>query len=75
MRPSACVNCGKTGYGIAAATIGECSRLLELELALFPRTRVFPPYLQAGPSFTMEKTERTRIAEDIAAALREASGS
>lgn len=108
------VKCGKTGYGIKAGTIEECSRLLEAELALFPAAqvyllmgdvaikglnyiakrqgegrviptgstykirgeayyyrgaRVFPSYLQAGPSFFIEKSKRKMIAEDIAAAL------
>ncbi len=31
--------------------------------------RVFPSYLQAGPSFCIEKSKRRMIAEDIAAAL------
>jgi len=31
---------------------------------------VFPSYLQAGPSFFIEKSKRRMIAEDIAAALR-----
>ena len=31
--------------------------------------RAFPSYLQAGPSFFIEKTKRTMISEDIAAAL------
>lgn len=31
--------------------------------------RVFPSYLQAGPSFFIEKSKRRMIAEDIAAAL------
>jgi uracil-DNA glycosylase len=35
------VKCGKTGYGIRAGTIRECSRLLEEELALFPGVKVF----------------------------------
>ena len=30
------VKCGKTGYAIKAATIKECSLILEQELALFP---------------------------------------
>ncbi|KPK69321.1 hypothetical protein AMJ82_05930 [candidate division TA06 bacterium SM23_40] len=109
------VKCGKTGYGIKAATIKECSSLLEKELGLFPKTkvlmlmgdvaikavnyiakragegrvipagstykirgqeyffqgkRVFPSYLQAGPSFFIEKSKRRMIAGDIAAALR-----
>ena len=108
------VKCGKTGYGIRAATIKECSLLLEQEIALFPNvqafmlmgdvaikainyvarrasegrvipagstykirgkeysfrgTRAFPSYLQAGPSFFIEKSKRRMIAEDIAAAL------
>jgi len=33
------VKCGKTGYGIQAETIRECSLLLEKELALFPRLK------------------------------------
>lgn len=32
--------------------------------------RVFPSYLQAGPSFFIEKSKRRMIAEDIAAGLR-----
>ncbi len=108
------VKCGKTGYGIKAGTVEECSRILEAELALFPAVqvyllmgdvaikglnyiakrqgqgrvipagstykirgeayhhrgaRVFPSYLQAGPSFFIEKSKRRMIAEDIAAAL------
>jgi uracil-DNA glycosylase len=108
------VKCGKTGYGIKAATIEQCSHILEQELALFPNTkslmlmgdiairainsiakrvgerrvipsgstykirgqeyrfrgkRAFPSYLQAGPSFFIEKSKRRMIAEDIAAAL------
>jgi uracil-DNA glycosylase len=108
------VKCGKTGYGIKAATIKECSLILEEELALFPNAqafllmgdvaikaintiakragegrvipagstykirgreyffrgrRAFPSYLQAGPSFFIEKSKRRMIAEDIAAAL------
>jgi uracil-DNA glycosylase len=109
------VKCAKTGYGIQADTIRECSLLLEKELLLFPSVkvlmlmgdvavkalnyiaqragekrvipagstykirgqkyffrnmRVFPSYLQAGPSFFIEKSKRRMIAEDIAAALR-----
>lgn len=108
------VKCGKTGYGIKASTIKECSLILEKELALFPDVKVFmlmgdvaikainyiarrageervipagstykirgqkyfirgkrafPSYLQAGPSFFIEKSKRRMIAEDIAAAL------
>jgi hypothetical protein len=109
------VKCGKTGYGIVAATIKTCSLLLERELALFPDVqayllmgdvairalnyiarrageprvvpagstykirggeyrfrgaRAYPSYLQAGPSFFIEKSKRAMIAEDIASALR-----
>lgn len=32
--------------------------------------RVFPSYLQAGPSFFIEQTKRRMIAEDIAAAMK-----
>ena len=35
----------------------------------FRGLRVFPSYLQAGPSFYIEKSKRRMIAEDIAAAL------
>jgi uracil-DNA glycosylase len=35
----------------------------------FRQRRVFPSYLQAGPSFFIEKSKRRMIAEDIAAAL------
>lgn len=36
----------------------------------FRGLRVFPSYLQAGPSFFIEKSKRRMIAEDIAAALK-----
>jgi uracil-DNA glycosylase len=36
----------------------------------FRGARVFPSYLQAGPSFFIEKKKRRMIAEDIAAGLR-----
>ena len=36
----------------------------------FRGARAFPSYLQAGPSFNIEKSKRRMIAEDIAAALR-----
>ena len=109
------VKCGKTGYGIKASTIRECSLILEKELNLFPEVKVFmlmgdvaissinsiarragegrvipagstykirkqnylfrgkrafPSYLQAGPSFFIEKSKRKMIAEDIREALR-----
>jgi uracil-DNA glycosylase len=35
----------------------------------FKDARAFPSYLQAGPSFFIEKSKRRMIAEDIAAAL------
>jgi len=35
----------------------------------FREKRAFPSYLQAGPSFFIEKSKRRMIAEDIAAAL------
>jgi uracil-DNA glycosylase len=108
------VKCGKTGYGIKADTIKECSFILEKEISLFPNVqayllmgdvaikgfnyiaartgygriipagstykirkekyyfrnaRVFPSYLQVGPSFNIEKSKRRMIAEDIASAL------
>jgi len=36
----------------------------------FKGRRAYPSYLQAGPSFFIEKTKRKMIAEDIAAAMR-----
>ncbi len=36
----------------------------------FRGMRVFPSYLQAGPSFFIEKSKRRMIAEDIASALQ-----
>lgn len=108
------VKCGKIGYGMKAATIKECSFILEQEIGLFPKARTFmlmgdvaikamnyiakrrseprvipagstykirgvsyfyrgkrafPSYLQAGPSFFIEKSKRKMIAEDIADAL------
>jgi uracil-DNA glycosylase len=108
------VKCGKTGYGIRAGSIKECSFILEKELAQFPNVKVymlmgdvaikalnyiakrtgdarvipagstykirgqkyyyrakraFPSYLQAGPSFNIEKSKRRMIAEDIVSAL------
>ena len=36
----------------------------------FRGARAFPSYLQAGPSFFIEKSKRRMIAEDIAAAMR-----
>ena len=35
------VKCAKTGYGIKAATIKECSLLLEKELDLFPNVKAY----------------------------------
>jgi uracil-DNA glycosylase len=109
------VKCGKTEYGIKAATIKECSLILEEELCLFPNlkaymlmgdvaikalnyiakrqgksrvipagstykirgqhysfgeVRAFPSYLQAGPSFFIEKSKRRMIAEDISEAMK-----
>lgn len=34
------VKCAKTGYGIKAGTIKECSRILEREVGLFPNIKV-----------------------------------
>jgi len=35
------VKCGKIGYGLKAATIKECSHILEEELNLFPNVQVY----------------------------------
>jgi len=40
------------------------------ERYFFRGMRIFPSYLQAGPSFFIEKSKRRMVAEDIAAALR-----
>jgi hypothetical protein len=40
----------------------------------FRGKRAFPSYLQAGPSFFIEKSKRRMIAEDIAAGLRIIAG-
>ena len=40
----------------------------------FRGARVFPSYLQAGPSYFIEKSKREMIAQDIAAALAVAVG-
>ncbi len=42
---------------------------------LFQGKRAFPSYLQAGPSFFIEKSKRRMIAEDIARALTLDAGS
>jgi len=108
------VKCAKTGYGIKAGTINECSSILEKEIGLFPNIqvimlmgdvaiksinyiarragegrvipagatykirgekysfrnmRLFPSYLQVGPSFGIEKSKRRMIAEDIKEAV------
>ena len=35
------VKCGKTGYGLKAATIKECSHILARELTLFPNVKAY----------------------------------
>ncbi len=40
------------------------------QVYFFEGKRVFPSYLQAGPSFFIEKSKRKMIAEDLTAALR-----
>lgn len=35
------VKCGKTGYGVQAATVVQCSHILEQELALFANVRAY----------------------------------
>jgi len=108
------IKCAKTAYRIKAATIKNCSHILETELGLFPKLKVlmlmgdaaikalnaiarrktgkraipsgstykirtseytfqdmrlFPSYLQVGPSFGIEKSKQRMIAEDITAAM------
>ena len=109
------IKCTKHGPTISKNMIGNCSRVLERELALFPNLKVimlmgdaaiqgineiarrninkrvipaeaiykireanheykgirlYPSYLQAGPSFYIEKSKRKMIAEDIARAMK-----
>jgi hypothetical protein len=47
---------------------GSTYKLREAEY-FYQGARVFPSYLQVGPSFNIEKSKRRMIAEDIAAAL------
>ncbi len=42
---------------------------IRMQKYFFRGMRVFPSYLQAGPSFFIEKSKRRMIAEDIATAL------
>ncbi len=35
------IKCGKTGYAISPDTMKNCSRLLEQEIALFPKVKVY----------------------------------
>jgi len=35
------IKCGKTQYAVSPATMKNCARLLEQEIALFPNTKVF----------------------------------
>jgi uracil-DNA glycosylase len=35
------VKCGKKSYGLKAATIRQCSHILEKELALFPNVQAY----------------------------------
>jgi uracil-DNA glycosylase len=34
------LKCGKTGYGVKAGSINECSQMLAIELGLFPNLEV-----------------------------------
>lgn len=52
---------------------GSTYKIRGLEYA-FRGIRAFPSYLQAGPSFFIEKSKRRMIAEDIATALQVAQG-
>jgi len=42
---------------------------IRAQRCFFRGIRVFPSYLQAGPSFFIEKSKQRMIAEDIAAAI------
>jgi uracil-DNA glycosylase len=52
-----------------AIPAGSTYKIRGAEYTFFGK-RAFPSYLQAGPSFFIEKSKRRMIAEDIAAALR-----
>lgn len=56
--------------GVGRTVPGGATYKLRGRKYLFRGARVFPSYLQVGPSFNIEKSKRRMIAEDIASALR-----
>ncbi len=59
----------KRASGKPAIPAGSTYKIRGQEFT-FQGKRVLPSYLQAGPSFFIEKTKRRMIAEDIGAALK-----
>jgi uracil-DNA glycosylase len=55
--------------GVGRVIPDESTYKIRGETYWFQGKRVFPSYLQAGPSFFIEKSKRRMIAEDISAAL------
>lgn len=56
--------------GEPRVTPAQATYKLRGQAFCFRGLRVFPSYLQAGPSFFIEKSKRRMIAEDIAAAMQ-----
>ena len=63
------VNCIAQRAGEKRAIPAGSTYKIRGQQHFFRGVRVFPSYLQAGPSFFIEKSKRRMIAEDIAAAL------
>ncbi len=59
----------KRATGKAAIPAGSTYKIRSQEF-FYQGVRVLPSYLQAGPSFFIEKSKRRMIAEDLATALR-----
>ena len=64
------VNCIARRVGKQRAIPAGSTYKIRGQAHFFQGRRAFPSYLQAGPSFYIEKSKRRMIAEDIAAALK-----
>jgi uracil-DNA glycosylase len=64
------VNCIARRAGEGRAIPAGSTYKIRGQEYFFQGKRAFPSYLQAGPSFFIEKSKRKMIAEDIAAAMR-----
>jgi uracil-DNA glycosylase len=56
-------------HGFGRVTPAGSTYKIRSQVSTYQGKRVFPSYLQAGPSFFIEKSKRKMIAEDIASAL------